>query len=439
LQRKTTGRELAVRALHLSETKEIYIDRAFSEVEKEYDLNKVERSLAMELAYGVSRRRNSLDWAINLHAKTRVEKTTPWIRAILRISAYQLLYLDRIPARAICHEGTNLAKRFGHQGVSRFVNAVCRNLSRNLELPWPEDPVENLALRYCHPEWLVRRWLGQYGFEETKALMEHNNRTPVTTLRVNTSKISKEELKTMLTNVEEGLYLKDSLRITGYDRIESLPGYKEGFFWVQDESSQVPVEVLGVGSNETIIDACSAPGSKTMQIAAKSNNNRIIATDVSDKRLMRVSENANRLGFAIDVLSLDAKDLGKRFPLEADRVLVDAPCSGLGVLAKRPDARWQKSEENIKELVSIQREILESAWLALKPGGILVYSTCTLAPEENEEQIKAFLADHEDAVLDDMPSLPEVLRDRLVGGMLHILPQDLGIDGFFVARMVKRK
>lgn len=447
-----TGREAALRVLYDVDVKAAYANLALDHHLSRSRLDGRERALATELAYGVTRRRAALDWAIAQVASRPLEKMDPWVRNILREAVYQILYMDRIPHAAAVDQAVELARQYGHEGVAKFVNGVLRNLIRKLpELPWPDeeaDPVRALAVRHSYPEWLVAQWLERFGRDEAVRLLEAGNQVPPLTVRVNRLKATREEAAAALAregvraeptrHSPYGLILRD---LTSAASLEQLEAMKQGLITVQDESSMLAAAVVNPQPGWTVIDVAAAPGGKATHLAElMDNRGRVIALDVHPHKVDLIEENARRLGTTIvEPVCLDARRVGEAMPGRADAVLCDLPCSGLGTLARRPDARWRKRPEDVEALVPVQRAILESAARALRPGGVLVYSTCTIQPAENEELVEAFLADHPefrfDNIWDYLPG--SIAREGQAEGYVQLLPHVHGTDGFFIARLVK--
>lgn len=417
------------------------------ELAKQRELSGPDRRLVTELVYGTLKAQGTLDWALSHFLNRPLSKLTPVIRDILRMGVYQLLFLDRIPPSAACNEAVELAKRNGHIGVARFVNGVLRSLLRQPEkIAYPDaadDAAVYLSLRHLHPRWLVERWLAQLGFEATEALCRFNNQPPPLSIRTNLQRISREALQARLAEegvrCEPSLLAPEGLLLLEAPPLTSLASFREGLYQVQDESSMLVAHVVAPQPGETIIDACAAPGGKTTHLAERMQNKGTIwACDVHAHKMDLLQDNADRLGLqVIHPSCLDARDIGKTWPAQADRLLVDAPCSGLGVLRRRADARWRKEISQIEELTILQREILEGAAPALKVGGILVYSTCTVEPAENRQTIEWFLARHPEFELEDAGSLLPVPRQG--EPMVQLWPHIDGTDGFFLCRLRKVK
>jgi len=448
-----TAREAALRALRDVDVKEAYANLALDHHLSGSRLEGRDRGLATELAYGVTRRRATLDYAISQVATRPLEQVDPWIRNILREAVYQILYMDRIPQSAAVDEAVNLAKQYGHAGVAKFVNGVLRNLIRKLPtLQWPDEqaePVAALAIKHSYPEWLVAEWASRFGREQAIRLLEAGNEVPPLTVRANSLKANREQVIAALAaegvkaeptvHSPQGLIIRELTSASWLDRLKAM---KQGLITVQDESSMLVAAALDPQPGWTVIDMAAAPGGKSTHLAElMSNQGRVIAIDIHPHKIELIEQNAARVGATIiDGVAMDAREVGDRMPDRADAILCDLPCSGLGTLARRPDARWRKTIADVEALVVIQRAILESAARALKPGGVLVYSTCTIHPLENQEMVERFVAEHPEFAFDDIwAHLPASLdREGQAKGYVQLLPHVHGTDGFFMCRMVKR-
>ncbi|MDD2554372.1 MAG: 16S rRNA (cytosine(967)-C(5))-methyltransferase RsmB [Desulfotomaculaceae bacterium] len=447
---KISAREIALQVLKAVEGEGSYAGMALNRILEKYRPGKLDRAFATELSYGTLRFLKTIDWILGQFVKQPLEAQTASVRNILRLSVYQLLYLDKVPDSAACNEGAEMARKHGHPGAVKFVNGVLRSIARRKAgIAFPDlsdDPIGHISIKYSHPAWLVERWLREFGPEDTILLCSANNMPAPNTVRVNTLKSTRNELIERLR--EEGLaaketaYAPEGITIEGFLSISSMAAFREGQFQVQDESSMLASRAVAPAPGATVIDACSAPGGKATHLAQlMKNRGEIFAFDIHPHKLALIKENSVRLG--IDIIRENAGDairLPEKFYGSADYVLVDAPCSGLGVLRRRPDARWRKDPGQIAGLVKLQAEILNSASCCVKDHGVLVYSTCTITREENLGQVEDFLVRHPEFVLEDLtPLLPRVLDNdgTMAGGYLQLLPHRHAMDGFFIARMRK--
>lgn len=443
-----TARELAVHILGRVEE-----EAAYANLLLQKSLNELsdirDRQLTTLLVNGTLKNRLTLDYALRRHLRRPLPELPHEVRWILRISTFQILYLSKIPPSAAINEGVQLTKK--RQGkYTPLVNGVLRHvLESDWDISWPsreKEPIRYLSTRYSHPEWMVKRWLKRYGVDETEELCQANNEPAATWIRTNTLKITREKLRERLESegvtVTLGDRVPESLKIEDFGSMDKLLSFQEGLFTVQDESSQLVAHVLNPGAGDQVLDACSAPGGKTTHLAQKMDNQgNILAFDIHARKLELIEELADRLGITVIRPQLgDARDLPGVADSSCHKVLVDAPCSGLGVIRRRADMRWHKKEEEIKELAELQLEILERAAQSVVPGGELVYSTCTLEPEENFEVVKTFRTRHPEFVSVNLAEiLPFPLTDerdlRQAGkGTLQILPHKHGMDGFFLAK-----
>lgn len=413
-------------------------------------LSRRDRALATELVYGTLRWQKKLDWVIKTYSKRKLDQLDPWVHNTLRLGVYQILFLDRIPPRAACYETVQLMKYFGSRGSGAFVNGILRSILRqDKKLQFPDnevDPVAHLAVLHSHPEWLIRRWLSRWGFSQTQALVTANNEPRSLGIRVNTLKTNPQELVGQL--LSEGLspstghYFPEALSIGHVPNLRQLNSFCSGLFQVQDESSQFAARILDPQPGEFILDACAAPGGKTSHIAQlMKDDGRIIAADIHSHKLALIKENCRRLGIkSVKALRQDVRKWdGNKDKFH--KILVDAPCSGTGVLGRRPDLRWRKLPEMLEQLPILQEEILRGVAPLLMNGGTLVYSTCSLEPEENLQVINSFLQTEPTFRLDNIgPYLPPgLVLATAPEGYIQLYPHLHGVDGFFLARMVVRK
>lgn len=410
-----------------------------------------ERGLATELVYGVLRRRGKIDFALARFCKKPLTKLEPAVLRLLRLGAYQLLELDRVPARAAVHATVELAKALGLHRAAGFVNGVLRSLDRGLQtIHWPDPaqaPAAYLEQVLSLPAWLARRWLAELGAEEALALGTALRQPAPFTLRANTLRTDRDQLLSQLaaagheaaptTFAPEGIVLL-------HRSPAPLPGDGEGLFQVQDEASMLIPHLLAPQPGERLLDACAAPGGKTTQLAALAQNRaEILALDLHPQRAALVAAGAERLGCRGITCRAWDMILTPDFvsPASLDGVLVDAPCSGLGVLRRNPELRWRRNPEDPPRLAELQGAILAGAAPLLGPGGRLVYSVCTQTPEETEEVIGAFLAAHGDFVREDLHSILPTHWAPLVDntGALRTLPhRHGGMDAFWAVRLRRK-
>jgi len=367
------------------------------------ELSRRDRGFITEMVYGSVKYKARLDWIINKLGNIKIDKQNPWVRNILRMSVYQMYFMDKVPVSAAINEGVSLCKIYA-KGKDGFVNALLRNIDRNQEqLVYPnkgKNPVQYLSVYYSFPQWMIENWVKDYGKKNAENLCRFFNEPASLWIRANTLKNTREELEVLLK--ERGIesvrsvYADDGLKILSNVSLRELDLFQEGRFIVQDESSMLVAQASGVQSGMKVLDVCSAPGGKSTHMAQyMKNKGSIISCDIYEHRLGLIEENAKRLDIEIIQTKLqDGRFLTRDFTETFDLVLVDAPCSGLGVLGRRADARWKKHKSDIEELSLLQKEILPQAAALVKEGGILLYSTCTIDKKENTEMIEWFLKNH---------------------------------------------
>lgn len=365
--------------------------------------DKVERAFLTRLAEGTIEYQIRLDYVLDSFSKTKMKKCKPLIRNVLRMGAYQILFMDTVPDSAACNECVKLVKKHGFASLSGFVNGVLRNVSRNKNnIKYPDyetEKIDYLSVYYSTPRWLVEKIISDYP-KEGEQIIKASYIDRKTTIRVNENKILVEDFAKQLLdkgiNVAKGNYSKKALCIDNYDFVRRIPGYREGYFTVQDESSMCAIEAAGIKEGYRIIDVCAAPGGKTTAAAEMLNGTgSIISMDLSSDKLSLIEENVNRLGFDnITVAEHDARELIEDYIEQMDLVIADVPCSGLGIIGRKNDIKYRLTEKQLKELVELQRQILSTAHRYVKKGGTLLFSTCTINKEENYENVKWFLANH---------------------------------------------
>lgn len=442
-----SAREAALRALTRYRRDAAYSDAALNSVLLKENLEDRDSALAARIFYGVLQNTALLDFYISAYSSVRPSQMEPQVLDILRLSAYQLVFMSKIPVNAAVSEGVELVKRHANLRASGLVNAVLRKLSSNLER-LPEvtggGPDQELSVRYSHPIWLVRSFLDRLGVDETKALLGANNEDSGVSLMVNTLKTDVESALASLCgegcDAQKHPWFPDCVILRTMRHIGRLTAFHQGLVYVQDPAAALAVFAAGPEAGMRIIDGCAAPGGKSFTAAiAMKDTGCILSCDVNEKKLGRIAEGARRLGFtAIKARVLDARVSEPSLYDSADIVLADVPCSGFGVIRKKPEIRY-KSEEDIATLPELQLEIANTLARYVKPGGILLYSTCTLLERENEEIVAAFLASNEDFRSEPFcfPAIAGACAPILAAdtGMMTLWPHRTGTDGFFIAKL----
>ena len=449
-----SGRSLALEVLIEVDRDQAFSNLALNAALKREGFDRREAGLATEIVYGTLSRLNTIDWMANQFLKKPMQKLEPWLRNLLRMSIYQLHYLDRIPDHAIVNEAVKEAKKHGHKGMVGLVNGVLRNYIRSkqeLTVPaqWPK--FKKIAIEHSHPEWLVKRWLSTFGEKDTIQMCQTNNQPPPVSVRVNELRASKQTVVEQLKKehpdaiIQESSLSNTGLLVSQAGNAAASWSFREGFCTIQDESSMLVGFAVNPKPGMSVLDTCAAPGGKTTHLAEKMGNEGvIIALDIHPHKLKLIQENANRLGITIiHTKQADARDLPADLSTAPfDRILVDAPCSGFGVIRRKPDLKWQRQEKDIAAIAQMQVEILKQAAGWLKPGGTLIYSTCTVDPEENARLVHRFLDENQEFSLDSslIQDMPTVLHPHFhkSGGYIQILPHHFGSDGFFISRLKKQ-
>lgn len=423
-------------------------DRAFADIALQHAVERArldarDAALCAEIVYGTLRWQRNLDWRLAPHLRRPLPRLDPWVRTLLRLTAYQAFFLDRVPAWAAVDEAVSLARlRSRTPGPPEFVNAVLRALLRNPGPPArPADPVEAAAIAWSFPDWLAARWARRLGLEAAERLMAAMDERPPTTVRTNTLRVERADLLRRLRDEELLAARPTELAPEGIvvDRglVASWAAFAEGWCVPQDEASMLVGRLLDPRPGELVVDACAAPGTKATHLAQlMANRGAVVAMDPQAARLKLAAATATRLGATIVQTHLGAvATLAARWRGRADRALVDAPCSNLGVLRRNPEVKWRRREDELRSLARRQGEILAAAASTVKRGGALVYATCSLEPEENEEVVASFLAAHADwgpEAVDGFPVEPDTT------GFVRCWPHIHGTDGFTAIRLRRR-
>ncbi len=442
------ARSLAVKILTRVERTDAYLDKLIDFEIRTDLLNDYDKSLLNEICHGVIRWMRRLDWFLNGFYRGNWEKCTPEIKNTLRVALYQILFLNKIPDFAAVNEAVEFVKRISTQKHADVVNGLLRTIIRtknDLVYPTREiDEIKYLGIMQSHPNWMIRRWIERFGFDDAALLAESNNKRPILTLRINTLKASKDEI---FKRFDERSIVYRTCRYIDYfvtlrlmSKIYLDEDFKDGKYTVQDESAGLPAVLLKPTENDMILDMCAAPGGKSTHIAQLlGGKGKVYSVDKFDAKIRMMKQNAERLGITnIEFIQDDAADLqdDRVKDLKFDKILLDAPCSGLGVLSKKPEIRWKREFEDILALTEIQKNLLNSAVKYLKPGGVIVYSTCSTEQEENMDVVKDFLEKNPDFRIDNAS---QYVKSELVNaeGCIETFPHRHNIDGSFAARLVR--
>lgn len=439
----SAARETALRVLISCRTNGAWADAALQAQLRRDGVSGPDAALCSRLVYGVLQNQLLLDHYIGAFCSQRPDHLQPPLLDILRLGAYQILYLDKVPDRAAVNESVELAKRFKRGQAAGLVNAVLRKLSQNKDnLPAipDRDEIRYLSIRYSHPRWLVKRLLMLLGREETETFLAANNSVAPLTVQVNPLKTTAEALCGELTEagvtVRAHAWVPGCLELSGTGDLTALPAFREGRLLVQDPAASLVAQAAGIAPGQRVLDVCAAPGGKSFSAAfAMGGQGSVTACDLHENKLVRIRQGAERLGIrCITTAAADGRNFRPEWEGAFDTVLVDAPCSGLGIIRKKPDVRYKKADD-LFALPVIQSAILENAARYVKPGGVLLYSTCTILPEENQQITDAFLAEHPDFSRETMP-LP--LPVGKVEGQMTFWPQRHETDGFYICRMKRQ-
>lgn len=444
-------REIALKALYEININQAYSNLALKKALSNKELDLRDRAFVTELVYGTITWRLTLDWVISQFSKVKLRKLSNWVLEILRMGTYQIMFLDKVPPSAACNTSVNLAKKYAKQSTG-YINAILRNITRNKDRITFEHINESsvsrkLSIKYSFPEYLTEEWILDFGAEFTESLLSSLLERPDFFIRINTLKTSRDaiiqELNSNQIEVLPGRFLPEALRLKNVSDISESDPFMNGKVFVQDESSMLVTKILDPQPNERILDVCAAPGGKTTHIAQSMNNKgHIDAWDIHEHKIDLINENAKRLG--IDIISASQRDALELYDKKHDvydKVLVDAPCSGTGIIRRKPDIKWKRKKEDFSSLVEIQKKILYNSSRYVKLGGVLVYSTCSLNKRENEQVMSDFLSENQEFETQSLkPYLPEGLSNKthVDEGMLKLYPHIDGTDGFFISRMRRK-
>ena len=427
------ARNIALKSLY-----EINIKQAYSNIvldkfinENREKLSNLDINFISELVYGVVTWKLTLEYIIQKYSKTKIKKMSDWVKNILYLGSYQIIFLDKVPKSAAVNESVNLCKKYNFKSVG-LVNAILRKIEKSdyEEISNITNSITRISLKYSMPEWIVKKFCDEYGEEETANICQTLNLRPNISVRIN-------RLKGKMELGEKGI-LEDFRTITGTKNITKTKEYMEGNITIQDEAAGLSSFVLAPKEGEIVLDACSAPGGKTTYLAELMHNKgKIVAWDIYEERLKQVEQNAKRLG--IDIIQTevhDATKLKEEYVEKFDKILLDVPCLGLGVIRRKPDIKWNRQEEDIKEISDIQFNILKTCSKYLKKNGILVYSTCSMVKEENDAIIEKFIKEEKFETVNIEEQIPNEFSKITTNNMVQFLPSQ-NHDGFFITMLKK--
>lgn len=414
-------------------------------------MKSIDKGLLTNIVYGTIQRKNTIDFYLDQLLNKPIKKKDRWVLTLLRLSIFQMLYLDRVPDHAIIHEAVEITKQRGNLGLAGLVNGILRKLQREGTVAMDkkaEEGAEKEALSYSMPQWLFDRWREQFGQDDAEKMAQSNLLASPVTARVNIKKSNRKDVLELLSEegiiAEEGELSPEGIIIKeGY--LPATEVYKKGLVTIQDESSMLVARAVDPVSGETVLDTCAAPGGKSTHMAElMQGEGRVVSLDLHAHKIELIKKQAERLGLEnIEASVLDARKVSEKYRAETfDRVLVDAPCSGFGVIRKKPDLKWSKTEDDVKRLNSIQKDILHAASEMVKHGGLLVYSTCTVDKEENDRVADWFLTNHQDFEWDPhfAEKMPETVKSYIMDERsdLQIMPHYFNSDGFYIAAYRKK-
>ncbi|WP_257350144.1 16S rRNA (cytosine(967)-C(5))-methyltransferase RsmB [Pseudalkalibacillus decolorationis] len=446
-------REVATDILLQIERSQAYSNLLLNKSIQKNNLSGKDTGLLTEIVYGTIQRKNTLDFYLIPFIKKPLEKLESWVLVLLRLSVYQMVYLDRVPDHAIINEAVDIAKKRGHKGIVGFVNGVLRNVQRN-GVPSTDSISEKskrYAILYSHPEWIINRWTEQFGEHTTREICEVNLQPPSVTARVN---LIQSTVESVIDNLNDEAVITEraplshsGIRVVS-GQLPSTETYQSGKVTIQDESSMLVGLAMDPKPGERILDACAAPGGKTTHLSERmENQGEIIAIDLHPHKVKLIEDQMERLKLTnIETVAMDTRNAAQLMEAASfDRILLDAPCTGLGVIRRKPDIKWTKTPEDIERIQIVQAELLESITRLLKPGGLLVYSTCTIEEKENRHQIERLLGNHPEFEWDTSfyERMPKEVQPYIndTKSDLQLLPHHFNSDGFYMAciRKTSRK
>ncbi len=444
-------RELIVETLMEITEERRYCHIVLREVLARYQyLDKRDRAFLSRTVEGTVENLIELDYILEQFSSVKVQDMKPFIRTLLRMSLYQMKYMDSVPDAAVCNEAVKLAQKKGFYTLKGFVNGVLRAAARGLEdVVWPDPartPRKYLSVRYSMPDWILMKWMAQFDMETVERICQGLARESRTCIRCNLSRASREEIEQMLRGegitVKEVPYLDYALEISDYDHLQSIQAFRDGLFQVQDVSSMLVAEAAAPKWGDYCIDVCAAPGGKSLHLSDKLNGSGYVeARDLTEYKVSLMQENLERTRrINMAVVRQDATVFDPDSVEKADILLADLPCSGLGVIGRKPDIKYRMTDYKQQELVGLQRKILDTVWQYVKIGGVLIYSTCTIGADENQYNVKWFLDNYPFQLESIDPYLCEALHSRTTkAGYLQLLPGIHDADGFFLARLKRVK
>lgn len=436
----SNAREIAVHILYDTEYKDAYANLVLKEtLSKHKDLSQKDKGFITRLVYGTVSRRLTLEYIIEQYSKIKLKKISKYILLILKLGIYQIIYMDKVPNSAAVNESVKLAKRYGHSSSAGFVNGLLHSVIRN-GVKYPDDAIQRAAYEYSYPVTLVKKWCDDFGYDFAVELMQAMNEDPEISLRVNSLKASRDMILKKFSGFSPSPYYENALTASGFD-ISGSELYKNGMIIAQDISAMLASVVLNPKKGEKVLDLCAAPGGKATHMAElMENEGEIIACDIHEHKTELIDKNARRMGIdIIQTVCIDSSVYRPSLDSRFDKVLADVPCSGWGIIKRKPDIKWKNPD--MEKLSALSEKILTNAMKYVKIGGELVFSTCTINREENEERLNKLLSENDNFVRADITDLlPEGLaHSTAADGYVTFYPNVDGIDGFFIAKIIRCK